>query len=150
MASEGDSSHPVKMGDNKYMSLSLSIRVLSIILFLFTPIFFLTLLALGNPDNSLLQVLKPDIRGEYKWDFELMFATIYFIWAIFLWKASSNPQKHMLFIDFSIWTNVAHGVVMILIGILREGELVHLLLDSLVLILPAFLILIFRKKISAK
>jgi len=72
-----------------------------------------------------------------------MFITIYAVWVFFLWRASKNPEKHLLFIDFTIWANIAHGLIMIFIAVLR-GEFYHLLLDGLILILPSILLIYLK------
>lgn len=126
------------------ITLSVSLKVLAIILWLFTPLFLITILYLNNLIN-LPGWLIPDIRGEYKWDFELMFAVIYFVWGIFLWKAAKYPVKHLLFIDFTIWANLIHGLTMILIGIINKDEFFHLLNDGGLLIILASLIYFKRR-----
>jgi hypothetical protein len=77
-----------------------------------------------------------------------MFVAIYLVWAFFLWKASRNPEKHGLFIDFTIWANIAHGLVMILIGVL-SGEFHHLLFDGLTLILPSLLLIYLKRPLNS-
>jgi len=120
---------------------SLSIKFLAVILWSFIPLFFLTLLALRYPDTILGNVFDVAfIRGEYRWDFELMFASVYFVWGIFLWKAAHNPERSKALIQFTVFANLAHGVVMTFLGILRPGEFLHLLYDSLLIVAPSLLI----------
>jgi hypothetical protein len=42
-----------------------------------------------------------------------MLFVIYMTWAVFLIRASRDPWQHSLFFDFTVWANVAHGVLMI-------------------------------------
>ncbi len=43
----------------------------------------------------------------------LMITTIYFVWSIFLIRASRNPGAYASFLDFTMWANLAHGLIMI-------------------------------------
>lgn len=130
----------------KRFSLKNSLRFLAFVLWSYTPVFIITMLGLSFPQHSVFKQFSPEVRGEYRWDFELMFASIFLVWGWYLWQASKEPKKHVLFIDFSIWANIFHGVVMVLIGILRKGEFHHLLSDGLVLVLPAMVVLYLKKK----
>ena len=42
-----------------------------------------------------------------------MLFVIYLVWAVFLIRAASNLRAHASFLDFTIWANLAHGVLMI-------------------------------------
>lgn len=93
-------------------------------------------------------VIRSTLRGgEYRWDYEAMYAVVNLVWGIYCWKASKQPDQHLLFIDFTIWANVAHAVLMTVVGALRPGEFYHLLIDSLTLFIPAVILLYFRKKL---
>ena len=37
------------------------------------------------------------------------------------WRAASNPAQHTLFIDFTIWANAAHGIVMVIATPLQKS-----------------------------
>ncbi|QNI36025.1 hypothetical protein [Edaphobacter albus] len=41
-----------------------------------------------------------------------MLFVIYITWAIFLIKASADPWRNALFFDFTMWANLAHGLLM--------------------------------------
>jgi hypothetical protein len=43
----------------------------------------------------------------------LMITVIYFVWSIFLIRSSRNPQEYASFLDFTMWANLAHGLIMI-------------------------------------
>lgn len=130
---------------------SFCLKVLALVLWAFVPLYLYTLLVLHFPNVLPFGDLFSHqlVRGEYRWDFELMFVTIYAVWGYFLWLAASEPPKHELFIRFSIWANVAHGAIMIVIGLLRSGEALHLLLDGMVLIVPALLLFAAQHKNKA-
>lgn len=48
-------------------------------------------------------------------------AAIQIVWAVMLWRASDDPATHALFIDVTIWANVAHGVVMLVATSMAKG-----------------------------
>ena len=43
----------------------------------------------------------------------LMVTVIYFVWSIFVIRASRNPRAYASFLDFTMWGNLAHGLVMV-------------------------------------
>jgi len=43
----------------------------------------------------------------------LMITVIYFVWSIFLIRSSRNPRAYASFLDFTMWANLAHGLIMI-------------------------------------
>ncbi len=43
----------------------------------------------------------------------LMIVVIYFVWSIFIIRSSRNPQEYSSFLDFTMWANLAHGLIMI-------------------------------------
>jgi hypothetical protein len=44
---------------------------------------------------------------------ELMLEGIYFVWAMFFFAAARNPLRYLSFIDFTIWANAVHGMIMV-------------------------------------
>ena len=66
--------------------------------------------------------LAPTLRFQpYNADYESMLVAIHIVWAVMLWRASDNPAKHLLFIDFTIWANAAHGFVMLIATPIQKG-----------------------------
>lgn len=66
--------------------------------------------------------LAPLLRFQpYNAHYESMMAAIYIVWAIMLWRASGNPAKHVLFIEFTIWATAAHALVMLIATPLQKG-----------------------------
>ena len=43
----------------------------------------------------------------------LMVTVIYFVWSVFLIRSSRNPRAYSSFLDFTMWANLAHGLIMI-------------------------------------
>lgn len=62
-----------------------------------------------NPGGQWNWLIWDDVYGHVG---PMIFA-IYIVWSIFLLKASNDPIKYKTFLDFSIWSNVAHVAVMI-------------------------------------
>ncbi len=107
------------------------IRLVSLYLWWFVIVFIFALLQSSSflaPGTFLGDFL---IRQPYQWDFELMFTTLFFIWGIFLWKASTKINENRTLIIFSAWAFLTHGVVFIIIGLIQSNILVHAITDSL-------------------
>jgi hypothetical protein len=45
-------------------------------------------------------------------DVELMLEGVYFVWAVFFFIAARRPLAYLSFIDFTIWANAVHGLIM--------------------------------------
>lgn len=41
-----------------------------------------------------------------------MLFVIYLTWAVFLFRAAEDPRAYASFLDFTIWANLAHGLLM--------------------------------------
>jgi hypothetical protein len=127
--------------------LSFSLRLLAIFFFWYTAAFILSVLPLLEIKGALLPQLS--FRGgAHVWDFEFFFMVIYFVWGIFLWKASNAPLKQKLFIDFTLWATLAHIFAMLVVGFIRRADLSHLLVDATALAIPLLLVTIFRFRLK--
>ena len=102
-------------------TLRLFLRVLSVGFFAaFVP--WLTLILLKAPLLAPGGTLAPLLRFQpYNAYYESMLTAIHLVWAVMLWRASYEPSRHLLFIDFSIWANAAHGLVMIIGTPIQKG-----------------------------
>jgi hypothetical protein len=56
----------------------------------------------------------------------VMFATVYVVWALFLFASASAPLTNRLFLDFNLTANSAHFGVMLLMAVTMRGEHQHL------------------------
>ena len=74
-----------------------------------------------------------------------MLTAIHIVWAVMLWRASNDPARHLLFIDFSIWANAAHGLVMIIATPIQKGP-VMTVIEGLPLLAIAALLWWLRPK----
>ena len=83
---------------------------------------WITLILLNAPVLAPGSPLAPLLRFQpYNAAYESMMAAIHIVWAVMLWRASSDPASHRLFIDFTMWANAAHGLVMIVVTPLQKG-----------------------------
>jgi hypothetical protein len=125
------------------MKLSTSLKILSIVFWWYLPVYILSVLSLFNIHVGFV----PDFRGpEYAWDFELLFLSIFIVWAVFLWKSSYQPFEYRTFILFTLWATTSHVIAMIMIGLLNPEDRTHLLIDALVLLTPLLLVVWGYKK----
>ena len=105
----------------RMMWLRLFLRLLSVgFLAAFIP--WITLILLNAPILAPGGTLAPFLRFQpYNASYESMMTAIHLVWAVMLWRASNNPAKHILFIDFTMWANAAHGLVMLIATPIQKG-----------------------------
>ena len=103
------------------------LRVVSVgLLAAFIP--WITLILMKAPILAPESALAPVFRFQpYNAAYESMMASVYIVWAVMLWRASSDPAKHALFIDFTIWGSAAHGLVMLVSAPLQKGAVMGLM-----------------------
>lgn len=103
--------------------LRIFLKVLSVgFLAAFIP--WITLILVNAPILAPGSRLAPLLRFQpYNPHYESMMAAIHIVWAVMLWRAAGNPAKHSLFIDFTIWANAAHGLVMLIATPMQKGAL---------------------------
>ena len=101
--------------------LSMFLRLLSVgFLAAFIP--WITLILLNAPILAPGSDLAPMLRFQpYNPSYESMMTAIHIVWAIMLWRASAAPAKHLLFLDFTVWANAAHGLVMLIATPIQKG-----------------------------
>ncbi|KAJ3493507.1 hypothetical protein NLG97_g4690 [Lecanicillium saksenae] len=63
--------------------------------------------------------------------YEEMIAAIYVVWGYFLLRASADPWRNELFLDFTACANVAHIGLMTLMAVVNKGDRIHLVGDVL-------------------
>ena len=56
----------------------------------------------------------------------VMFATVYVVWALFLFAAASDPLANRLFLDFNLTANAAHFSVMFVMAVVMPDQHQHL------------------------
>lgn len=78
---------------------------------LFGTLFLLT--SIDAPimqEGGALRFLRWDIPSKHV---ELMIEIVYLVWGIFMLIAARNPLTNLSFIRFTLWANLAHGILMI-------------------------------------
>lgn len=110
---------------------------------------WITLILVNAPALAPGGSLAPLLRFQpYNANYESMMAAIHIVWAVMLWRASRDPARHLLFIDFTIWANAAHGLVMLIATPLQKG-LVMMFFEGLPLIGLAAALWWLRPRLSA-
>jgi hypothetical protein len=101
--------------------LRLFLRVLSVgFLVAFIP--WITLILVNAPILAPGGILAPVLRFQpYNAAYESMLAAIHLVLAAMLWRASSDPIKHLPLIDFAMGANAAHGLVMLVATPINKG-----------------------------
>jgi hypothetical protein len=119
--------------------LRIFLRVLSVgFLAAFIP--WITLIVLNAPILAPGGRLAPLLRFQpYNVHYESMMTAIHIVLAVMLWRASDNPAKHSLFIDFTIWANAAHGVVMLIVTPIQKGLVMTVIEGVPLLVIAAVL-----------
>lgn len=125
--------------------LRIYLRVLSVgFLAAFVP--WITLIVLQAPFLEPGSAFAPLLRFQpYNASLEGMMAAIHIAWAVMLWRASGDPARHLLFIDFTIWANAAHGAVMLVATPLKKG-LVMTAIEGFPLLVIAAVLLWLRPR----
>ena len=98
--------------DRKAHWLSLFLKVYGIgCILLFSTLFLAFSMRLSVIDHGglLNWAIWDDVRDHVG---PMLFA-IYIVWGIFLFRASRDLKNNASFLDFTIWANLAHGVLMV-------------------------------------
>ena len=78
---------------------------------LFGGLFVLTLIdAPVLQDGGALRFMRWEPLAKH---IELMLEGVYLVWAIFFFLAAANPPRYLSFLDFTIWANAVHGLIMV-------------------------------------
>lgn len=78
---------------------------------LFTSLFVLTLFdAPVIQEGGALRFLRWEPLAKH---IELMIEIVYIVWGVFFFRAARDPEGYRSFIDFTIWANLAHGLLMV-------------------------------------
>ena len=71
-----------------------------------------------------------------------MMMAIYFVMGIFLLLSVRNPAEHRSFISFTAWANIAHAVVMTILGFQIPAERTGFVAGSAVLAVISIILLV--------
>ena len=107
------------------------------------------LIVLDSPLVAEGSFLAPFVRWHpFHKGYELMIIVIYSVWGPFMWHAAKNPAEHRLFIDFTCFANLAHFVLMFVLGAVDPHEHQHLFSDTGALGLCSIALLLTKGALS--
>jgi hypothetical protein len=66
-----------------------------------------------------------------------MLLAVYVVWSLYIIRAARDPLANTLFLEFTVWANVAHGVVMIPEALMAPEFTVKFATDIPMVFLPA-------------
>lgn len=97
---------------SEYKKLSLFLNVFGIIsTILFVGLFVGTLFdAPVLQEGGALRFMRWEPLAKH---IELMLEIVYIVMAVFLFLAAKKPEAYISFINFVIWSNLAHGLLMV-------------------------------------
>jgi hypothetical protein len=77
-----------------------------------------------------IQVVPPFLARLFNWGeggdaVAVMFATVYIVWAIFLFQSARAPLAHRLFLDFNLTANSAHFTAMLIMALTMPEHRQH-------------------------
>ncbi|MDB5987793.1 MAG: hypothetical protein JWR16_2846 [Nevskia sp.] len=120
----------------KLKRLKLFLRIygtLTLLIFGVLSVGFLLQASAMNPGGRLHWLIWDDLSGHVG----PMLIVIYLVWGVFFFLAANDPQAYRSFLDFTLWANLAHGLIMIPMAF-DSGHLYH---SKLLTDIPFILIL---------
>jgi hypothetical protein len=96
----------------QFKSLKIFLNVFGVTsILLFGSLFLLTSFdAPAMQEGGVLRFLRWDILSKHV---ELMIEIVYLVWGIFMLLAARKPVAYLSFLQFTLWANLAHGLLMI-------------------------------------
>jgi hypothetical protein len=94
----------------RYLSIFLRVYGISTLLIFGTlSVAFLFQIPAFNPGGSLNWLIWDDVFGHVA----PMLFVIYLTWGVYYIISARDPAKHLSFLNFSMWANLFHGLLMI-------------------------------------
>jgi hypothetical protein len=75
-----------------------------------------------------------------------MILSIYFVLGVFLFRAASDPARHLSLIWFAVWSSLAHAAVMAYHSVVDRGQTGHLWGDVAALVLTAVVLTVLVRR----
>lgn len=79
-------------------------------------------------------------------DYEQMIVVIYFVLGIFLIIAAKKPLQNLSLIWFTVWSSLAHGILMLIQSLNNPNEHGHLIGDVPALLLIALILAVLTPR----
>lgn len=92
-------------------------------------LFFVPDLVLASTHH--LDTLPPPLARLFDWGaggdpVAVMFATVYIVWALFLFASARTPLANRLFLDFNLTANSAHFAAMLIMAVAIDDQHQHI------------------------
>jgi hypothetical protein len=92
-------------------------------------LFFVPDLVLASTHH--IRALPPFFARLFDWGsggdtIAVMFATVYVVWALFLFASAGDPLANRLFLDFNLTANAAHFSAMLIMAVAMRDQHQHL------------------------
>lgn len=82
--------------------------------------FIFKLASFNPPNGTFFWLIWDDVYGHVG----PMIFVIYIVWGIYMFPVAKNPDGHISFLKFTMWANLAHGLVMVPMAL--SDKLYHL------------------------
>ena len=108
--------------ESKIKKLRIFLRVygvLTLLIFSVISVAFIFQLQDFNPGGKFNWVIWDDVYGHVG----PMLVVIYLVWGVYFFVAAKDPVKYRTFLDFTMWANAAHGLLMIPMALV--GSMYH-------------------------
>jgi hypothetical protein len=101
----------------RLMALRVFLRIYGVLILLVFGLLFVGFMVqsplLSEHGGALNWTIWNDVRfGHDHAHVPPMLLLIYVVWGVFLLRAAGSPQQYSSFLDFTMWANLAHGVLM--------------------------------------
>jgi hypothetical protein len=127
------------------MSLKMALRLMSMYLWWYTVVLFFYLPPLVSTWLGGIFVRNGQVVNL---EFEILFASLFLVWGIFLWISARRPEENKLFIDFTIWASIAHILWMIYVAFINPVDALHMGRDVIIPVVLTLVIAWRFKKIN--
>lgn len=130
--------------DSKLRALKVFLRayaILSLILFVGLMIGFVARAPVLDRGGALHVLIWDRVTDPIP---PMLFA-VYIVWSIFIYLAARDPLAHTMFLDFTAWANLAHGIAMVPHALMMPEYHIKFLTDIPWVLLPAIAIAVLRR-----
>jgi hypothetical protein len=108
----------IKESARKLRALKIFLRVYGVLVLIVFTLLLVGILVetplLSEHGGSLNWTIWNDVRfGNEHNHVPPMLMVIYIVWGVFLIRAARNPQAYVSFLNFTMWANLAHGLLMV-------------------------------------
>jgi hypothetical protein len=79
-----------------------------------------------------------------------MLLAVYVVWSVFLIRAARDPLANPMFLDFTVWGNLAHGIVMVPHSLMAPEYHIKFLTDIPWVIIPVIAIPLLRRSAAPR